>query len=170
MANFNADYEYDEGGYPSGWDETSYREYIREEITQLVRSRLDSRFDQLEGNLKTEFLGIVKDVVFDVFKQHPVPRTASDQEQAGSSTDVVLPFLLPSSTDNSSTFLPDDLFNNDFQTFPAVGMYDTTQLDLNSQLPPSYGLELDIFSNINTEDSGYGSLEGSTGSPASLKE
>ncbi|RYP17157.1 hypothetical protein DL765_004690 [Monosporascus sp. GIB2] len=168
-------YEYGEGRSPQDLGEQAYREMLRDEVTQRVRETLEAQFDQMEDSIKADFVNIVRDAFGDAIKQLPDPRSAHqgsakthqvDASASGASQATAVA--------GTGTSFPEDLLSyyglGDFQPLPTTDIGDASLLTYTEQLLPNYELEPYFFPTDNPVDSAYGSLDCSTGSPASCKE
>ncbi|RYO93269.1 hypothetical protein DL766_001389 [Monosporascus sp. MC13-8B] len=167
-------YEYGEGRSPQDLGEQAYREILRDEVTQRVRETLEAQFDQMEDSIKADFVNIVRDAFGDAIKQLPDPRSAhqgsAKAHQADSSASGASQATAVAGT---GTSFPEDLLSyyglGDFQPLPTTDIGDASLFTYTEQLLPNYELEPYFFSTDNPVDSAYGSLDCSTGSPASCK-
>ncbi|RYP68956.1 hypothetical protein DL771_006378 [Monosporascus sp. 5C6A] len=167
-------YEYGEGRSSQDLDEQAYREVLREEVTQRVRETLEAQFDQMEDSIKANFVNIVRNAFGDTIKQHPDPRSAhqgsAKTHQVDASTSGASQATAVAGT---GTSFSEDLLSSfgldGFQLLPAIDIGDASLLTYTGQLSPNYELEPIFFSADNPVDSAYGSLDCSTGSPASCK-
>ncbi|KAI1257667.1 hypothetical protein MGN70_000710 [Eutypa lata] len=166
-------YEYEDGAYSQDCDKGSldFGEFVREELPQRVRNELEDRCNEFDNGIRTAFVGIVQSVLGEMTKQfkeqrQPAPSGTSSVRKAEP------PIIEGSSTVGCPN--PPSLFEGDFfqmlsedssLSFSLDGGGDMTHFDCRLSSPDiHFGLPTG-----NLDDSTYGSLEGSTGSPASFK-
>ena len=171
MADTQIDYE-----YPGRDDETlDFGEYIREELPQRVRTELEDRCNEFDNGIRTIFIDIVQDILSNMVKQfkeqrHPTTPSGKQSQTAKGSRSSVTGMMA------SEQAIPDvapDANVGDFLANCNFSQYLSNDSHLSFSLDDCGGIadfncQFDQPTSF-LNDSTYGSLGSSTGSPTSFK-